>query len=33
MESRVDATLRHNGLKNFDFAVFKKNDLRGEGRA
>ena len=24
MESRVDATLRHNGLKNFDFAVFKR---------
>ena len=31
-ESRVDATLRSDGVNNFDFAVFKKLLLRPEGR-
>jgi hypothetical protein len=31
-ESRVDATLRSDGVSNFDFAVFKKVLLRPEGR-
>lgn len=32
MESRVDATLRHNGLKNFDFAVFKRTTFGERAR-
>jgi hypothetical protein len=31
-ESRVDATLRSDGVNNFDFAVFKKLLLQPEGR-
>jgi hypothetical protein len=31
-EPRIDATLRSDGVDNFDFAVFKKLLLRPEGR-